>query len=297
MSKTKNVLIVNFNTQELTDACIKSVNMKVPGCNIYVFDNSDKTPFVNTFDNVHVFDNTKGQVIDFKKWLEGYPQNKKSSEATKTRGSAKHCYTIEKCLSLIPDGFVLLDSDVLVKRDFSELYDERYIYIAETHKQNGVNVIRVLPFICYINSKMCLENNVHFFDESKMLGLYVTFSGEKYDTGAAFYLNAQRFPHKEIKYENYVVHLKGGSWFDTHKKFTERVRKIKITISPELFLSENRHLWDENYRKQEEPAQELEKPKPAPEEKVMPVEKKKEAEVKYLKMAKTSDRKIGVLNR
>ena len=29
----------------------------------------------------------------------------------------------------------------------------------------------------------------------------------------------------------------------------------------------------------------------------MPVEKKKEAEVKYLKMAKTSDRKIGVLNR
>ena len=173
------------------------------------------------------------------------------------------------------------------------------MYVGETQKQNGVNVIRVLPFICYINSKMCLENNVHFFDGAKMLGLCGTISGEKYDTGAAFYLNAQKFPHKLIKYEDYIVHLKGGSWFEVHKNYTERARKIKITISPELFLSENRSLWDDAYQKQEppKPALEPEKPKPAPEEKVMPVVKKKEVEVKYLKMAKTSDRKIGVLKR
>ena len=243
----KNVLIVNFNTQELTDACIKSVNMKVPGCSIYVFDNSDKEPFVNTFSNVTIFDNTKGEIINFEKWLEQYPKNKRSPEATKIRGSAKHCYTIEKCMELIPDGFVLLDSDVLVKKDFSELYDEKLIYIAETHKQNGVNVIRVLPFICWINSKMCKENNVHFFDETKMLGLYVTPKGEQFDTGAAFYLNAKNFPHKEIRYEEYIVHLKGGSWFETHKNFTKRARKIDIKITPETWLKQYQYLWDENF--------------------------------------------------
>ena len=252
MTKKKNVLIVNFNTQELTDACIKSVNMHVCGCTVYVFDNSDKTPFINTFDNVTVLNNTNGEIIDFDKWLSKYPNNNKSPEATKIKGSAKHCYTIEKCLSLIPDGFVLLDSDVLVKKDFSDLYDEKYIYIAETHKQMGVNVIRILPFICYINSKMCLENGVHFFDDTKMLGLYVSPKGEQYDTGAAFYLNASNFPHKEIKYEDYGVHLKGGSWFETHKKFTKRARKIDITITPESWLERFRYLWDSDYEENTE---------------------------------------------
>lgn len=58
-------------------------------------------------------------------------------------------------------------------------------------------------------------------------------------------------------------------------------------------------VWDDGipsvYLKQK--PKEPEKPKPSPEEKIMPVEKKKEVEVKYLKMAKTSDRKIGVLKR
>ena len=262
----KNVLIVNFNTQELTDACIKSVNMKVPGCSIYVFDNSDKEPFVNTFSNVTIFDNTKGEIINFEKWLEQYPKNKMSPEATKIRGSAKHCYTIEKCMELIPDGFVLLDSDVLVKKDFSELYDEKLIYIAETHKQNGVNVIRVLPFICWINSKMCKENNVHFFDETKMLGLYVTPKGEQFDTGAAFYLNAKNFPHKEIRYEEYIVHLKGGSWFETHKNFTKRARKIDIKITPENWLETYRYLWDDSVEKEIPEAEQKLSPSYVPED-------------------------------
>ena len=292
----KNVLIVNYNTQNLTDACIRSVNKTTPGCMIYVFDNSDKEPFKNTFTNVTIFDNTKGQIIDFCEWLKKYPNNVKSGEATKIRGSAKHCYTVERCLYLIGGGFVLLDSDVLVKKDFSNLYDDKLIYVGDVEKQAKTTIKRVLPFICYINSDMCTQNNVHFFESDKMHGLYNTQKGESYDTGAAFYLSSLNFPHKEIKYEDYVVHLKGGSWFDTNKKYMKKVHKKEITVTPEEWLEKYRYLWEED-KEQKNDKSEPEKPKPAPEEKVMPVEKKKEAEVKYLKMAKTSDRKIGVLNR
>lgn len=62
----KRVLIVNFNTQLLTECCINSVNKFVPGCKITVFDNSDKEPFSNIFNNVEVIDNTRGQVINFR---------------------------------------------------------------------------------------------------------------------------------------------------------------------------------------------------------------------------------------
>ena len=34
--KTINVLIVNYNTQKLTEACIKSINKHTPGVNIYM---------------------------------------------------------------------------------------------------------------------------------------------------------------------------------------------------------------------------------------------------------------------
>ena len=88
---------VNFNTPELVDALIKSIykNSGIPkeDINIIVFDNSDKRPFVSN--DVTVIDNTKGQIINFEKWLNTFP-NKRSAESTKNNyGSDKHCYTIE----------------------------------------------------------------------------------------------------------------------------------------------------------------------------------------------------------
>lgn len=49
---SKTVVIVNYNTQSLTDCAIRSLNKHTPGCRVVVFDNSDRTPFENTFDNV-----------------------------------------------------------------------------------------------------------------------------------------------------------------------------------------------------------------------------------------------------
>ena len=41
------VCIVNFNTQRFTDVAIMSLNKHTPGCEVFVFDNSDKEPYIN----------------------------------------------------------------------------------------------------------------------------------------------------------------------------------------------------------------------------------------------------------
>lgn len=212
----KNVLIVNYNTTLLTQCCIKSVNKFTPGCKIYVFDNSDKEPFVNIFENVNVIDNTKGEIIDFEKWLEKYPNRFKSGGKRNNFGSAKHCFSVEKAMEIIKEPFVLLDSDVLLKRDFSSLFDENYFFIGET-KVFLKNTYRLLPFICYINTIKCKEKNIHYFDENHMHGLYTNNgSGECYDTGGWFLQQTKDFLNKKIKVEDYIEHFNAGSWLETH---------------------------------------------------------------------------------
>ena len=123
----KNILIIHYNTPYLTECLVRSINLFVEGATIYIFDNSNEKPFTAKFDNVTVFDNTKGQIINFDKWLEKYPNKKKSGGRLNKWGSAKHCYSVEKCMELINDGFILLDSDVLLKKDISNLIDDKTI--------------------------------------------------------------------------------------------------------------------------------------------------------------------------
>ena len=99
----QNVLIVNYNTQDFTSCAIRSVNKATPNCNIFVFDNSDREPFMNDFENVKILDNTNSQIVKF------------SSKNI----SYMHCLSIEKSIELIDAGFVLLDSDTLVKKNLS----------------------------------------------------------------------------------------------------------------------------------------------------------------------------------
>lgn len=220
----KKVVIVNYNTTLLTQCCIKSVNKFTPGCKIYVFDNSDKEPFVNIFENVEVIDNTKGQIINWNTWKEKYVGKKKTAGTHNNYASAKHCFTVEKCMELFNDNFVIIDSDALVKKDFSELYDDRFIYVAETNYQVGMKLIRVIPFVCFINVKLCKERDIHFFNEIYMHGLG-NGKGDNWDTGAYFYEACKNEKHKEIKYSDYVVHLGNGSW--VNKNVTDWVNKYK----------------------------------------------------------------------
>lgn len=233
----KNIVIIHYNTPYLTECLVKSINLFMKDAVIYIFDNSDKDPFTAKFDNITIIDNTKGQIIDFDKWLEKYPRRTKSGGRVNKWGSAKHCYTVEKCMEIIDDNFILLDSDTLIKRDLSELFDESYIYIAETSLQPHSTINRILPYMCYINVKMCKENNVHFFDDDYMHGLANDVNNKHsdwYDTGSGFYIHASKYNHKDIKLDNYIEHYGHGSW----KKMG-----FRYVLTPEEWLIKNKRLW------------------------------------------------------
>ena len=211
---SKNICIIHYNTPILTECLVKSINKHTPDANIYIFDNSDKLPFRNSFHNVTVLDNTNGQIINFDQWLKKYPNKDKSGGKTNKWGSAKHAYSVEKCMSLLNEPFVLLDSDVLLKKDITPIFDNTVSYKGEVIYQGKSSVKRVLPFICYINTPMCFKHGVHYFDERYMHGLRVGPRGDCYDTGAALYLLAEqkKLPHKEFKYEG--EDIKDISYFD-----------------------------------------------------------------------------------
>lgn len=233
----KNIVIIHYNTPLLTECLVRSINLFVKDAIIYIFDNSDERPFTAHFDNVLVLDNTKGEIINFNRWLDKYPHRHRSHGRVNNWGSAKHCYSVQKCMELIRENFILLDSDVLLKKDISDLYEEDIIYSGEVIVQPNSSIKRVLPFITYINTEMCYKNCVNYFDENYMHGLYFMKNNQdadKYDTGAGFYLNASKFKHKELKYSDYVVHYGHGSW----NKASE---KTKITAGD--WLGINRRFW------------------------------------------------------
>lgn len=232
----KNIVIIHYNTPVLTEHLVMSINKFVENAIIYIFDNSDKYPFTAKFDNVTILDNTKGQIIDFEKWLEKYPKKNFSNGKVNNWGSAKHCVSVQKCIDIINQNFLLIDSDVLIKKDISDLFDDNYIYCAEVVTQRNSTIKRVLPYLCFINVEKCNEKNVKYFNEKKMHGINYTSGGDRYDTGASFYLDASNLNHKDIKVDEYAVHYGHGSW------------DKNSDIKQKLFLSKNKNLYsnDEN---------------------------------------------------
>ena len=230
----KNIVIIHYNTPRLTECLVRSINLFVKDAVIYIFDNSDKEPFTAKFDNVTLLDNTKGEIINFNKWLDNYKNKNNSHGKVNGWGSAKHCYSIEKCMEIIKDNFILLDSDVLLKKDISELFDDNIVYAGEIITQPFSSIKRVLPFITYINTKMCLDNGIHYFDDNYMHGLYKSGIADRYDTGAGFYINASKYPHKSINYGEYVIHYGHGSW---------NKNGCKQICNPSEWLNIHKNLW------------------------------------------------------
>lgn len=213
----KNICIVHFNTPALTACLIKSINKYTPGTTIYVFDNSDKTPFHNEFDNVIVFDNTKGQIINFTEWLNKYPARLKSRGKVNNYGSAKHSISIEKCIELIGENFVLIDSDVLLKRDISGIWDGKYYWVGGVERwSQSLTRKRVCPFLLYLNVEKMRENKITFFDDKHMFGLNNGPKCEEYDTGCWLYEETLK-KGRTIKYSDYIVHFRAGSWLNDAK--------------------------------------------------------------------------------
>ena len=240
-----NILIVNYNTQQLTECTIKSVNKHTPDCHIYVWDNSDKQPFVNNFKNVTIIDNTQGKYINFNEFLGRYPNRAKSHGYLKGAApSPKHCYTVDKAMDIIGKNFILLDSDVIVKKDLHSLVDDSCIFVGDIVTQPLTkDVKRVLPFVCYINVEMCKRVGVRYFDENYMHGISCTKvnpNSDRYDTGAGFFVHAQKFKYKKINHLEYIVHYKGGSWDDRATRTAGRYK------SPEEFMEKYKMYWKDN---------------------------------------------------
>ena len=226
METMKNILIINYNTQTFVDKLIMSINKFVDNANIFVFDNSDRNPYVNTFSNVKVIDNTSGQIINFDDLLEKYPDKVKTSAVKNNYGSAKHCYTVDKCIDMFEDGFILMDSDILLKRDISGIIKEDKIFVGDTESWKAAKTvdnrtvpqkIRALPYLCYINTKKCKELGIKYFNDKCMFGL--SAKGDSYDTGAYFFEEIIRnnVNWERINLNDYIVHYKAASWVEEAK--------------------------------------------------------------------------------
>ena len=252
----KVVAIINFNTPELTEAAIKSVR-KHGGKNyqIVVFDSSvtidfpagqglpqrhyEARPFTAKMDNVTVLDNTQGQIIDFAKELAKFPDRNPRHSACNDWGSTKHIMTVQKLWELIPNGFVLLESDVLLKASIDFMFNrsEGVIgHIQDPQRGNLYGTGRLLPLLCWMNVPMLTKCGARYFDPERSWQLWPEERDRRnwYDTGACLledvrsHMNGLR--GKAIDIRPLIIHKQSGSWQYKGMSATE-------------WLNMNKNLW------------------------------------------------------
>ena len=230
------VLIVHYNTPELTAAAVRSLWKHTPEAKVTVLDNSDLRPFccdsVAAYGTVDYVDNTRGQVVNWEAWLETFPD--KIPAVENNWGSAKHCYSVEVMMDRFPDGFLLMDSDVLIKKDVRELVDRSVPWkggVQVNTRRFGVVIPRVIPFLCWINTPMLKAHGIRYFNGAKMWNLTSKTPDNHYDTGA-WLLEACKKEGLEghrIEIRDYIEHYAHGSW-RTHKR-------------ADAWINEHKRLW------------------------------------------------------
>ena len=221
----KTVAIIHFNTPLLTECAIKS--LRKHGGETYrvvVFDNSDRAPFTQKMRGVEVIDNTRGEVIDFDAELAKYPDRDRSIGCAKgcEFGSAKHMMTVQRLWELLPEGFVLMESDILIKRNIDEFFDETQSvvgYCQQHQPYNPFGIGRMLPMLCWMNVPMLTREGARYFDPERTYGLLPGGRQNRnnwYDTGAALLediLKARpRLIGRHIDIRLFVEHYGSGSW-------------------------------------------------------------------------------------
>ena len=224
----KVVAIIHYNTPELTMTAIGSL-LKNGGLwdygtmKVVVFDNSDQRPFEGAT-NVITLDNTQGQIIDFDKELEKFPHRDASIGCAKgcEYGSAKHMMTVQKLWELLPNGFLLMESDVLIKKDLNCFFHPDYSVVGYWQKAqpgNPFSIGRMLPMLCYMNVPKLIKEGARYFDPTRTYGLLAGGRQNRnnwYDTGAVLLEDIlSKRPrlkgwHEDIR--NYVEHYGSASW-------------------------------------------------------------------------------------
>ena len=240
---TRNVAIVHFNTPELTEACILSLRKHGgENYNVFIFDNSDARPSTKKMKGVKVFNNRKGQIIDLKAELDKYPDKCERAGCAKGcyYGSDVHMMCVQKLWELVPDGFVLLDSDVLIKRDIEWVFLEDECSYGYVYNCTGYRTIpRLVPMLLWINVPMCVKGGARFFDPDRSWALHDFYSPKNWwDTGAAFFDDIRRLKPQchgramsRAEIDSTIEHFGGGSW-----------RQNDIEIQ-QRWLNEHADLW------------------------------------------------------
>ena len=217
------IAIVHYNTPEMTEAAILSLRKQTGMLYaVTVFDNSDRRPFTAKMEGVTVVDNTKGQIIDFEAELAKYPDKCWELAWRSNYGSAKHIMSVQKLWELLPDGFILMESDILLTRNINFLWDEQYAACGKVQWFRGrtQEKDRLLPFLCYLNVPLLTANGAKYFDPARCWALSpggMNNPANWYDTGASVLediiktkpaLTARLY--RDL--DHYYLHYTGGSW-------------------------------------------------------------------------------------
>ena len=221
--KKRQVAIIHFNTPELTEAAILSLR-KQTGMryDVTVFDNSDRRPFTAKMEGVTIVDNTKVQIIDFEKELAKYHDKCWELAHKSNYGSAKHIMSVQKLWELLPDGFILMESDILLTKNINFLWDENYAACGKAQWFRGrtQEKDRLLPFLCYLNVPKLTKNGARYFDPARCWSLSPGGMGNPanwYDTGASLLEDIIKTKPALVArlyrdLDHYFVHYTGGSW-------------------------------------------------------------------------------------
>lgn len=226
------VAMIHFNTPEITEAAVQSIR-KHGGekYEIVIFDNSaDSTttlgtnharPFTAKLPGVTVIDNTKGQVIDFDKFLAEYPDREPYWAMLSNFGSAKHIRTVQELWRLIPQGFVLLEGDAILTKPIDWMWREEFAVVAKVAWKNGnkISIARYMPYLMYMNVPKLVAKGVNFFDPKRCWALQKgeMTRGNWYDTAASLLEDVINGKPELVGWNvkeltDYYAHYDGGSW-------------------------------------------------------------------------------------
>ena len=144
---------------------------------------------------VEVMDNTKGEILNLDAMMEAYPHRDRSIGCAKgcDFGSARHMMTVQKLWELLPDGFVLVESDILLKANIDHLWMEDYASVGhnQLHQpQNPFGIGRVCPMLCYMNVPLLTKHGARYFDPERTYGLLAGGRQNRnnwYDTGSVMF--------------------------------------------------------------------------------------------------------------
>ena len=244
--KQKTICIVHYNTPELTEAAILSVRKQcAEDYQIIVFDNSDKRPFTKKMKGVKVLNNRKQQIVNFDEELAKHPNKCWDLAHQSNYGSMKHMMSVQKLWELVPDGFILMESDLLLTADIGFLWDENYAASGKVqwlHSRNPreISKDRLLPFLCYMNVPVLVANGARYYDPDRCWCLHSTDPNDpqnRYDTGASLLEDIIKTkPQLTARIygdlQNYYAHYNGGSWRANNEE------------SQRAWVAQHRDLWE-----------------------------------------------------